>query len=111
MQFPSAQFLAESSLALALIAPLTAFAESEPATDQSTWAPPETDLSSLDRITLKSGETLYGDFEMLRDRKVFFDSDEFDDLPTWSGMRPLAAHTSTQSSSRAPMRTTTRPSS
>jgi putative salt-induced outer membrane protein YdiY len=84
MQLLSARSLAALSLALALIA-APAFAESDPATDLSAWAPPEVGVTSTDRITLKSGETLYGDFEILRDHKVFFDSDAFDDLDVkWS---------------------------
>jgi hypothetical protein len=71
-------------LALALIT-LPAFAEDEPS-----WLPPEVGSSPMDTITLKTGETLYGDFEGLRDRKVFFDSDEFDDLDfKWNKVRSL----------------------
>jgi len=58
--------------------------EVEAASDIPEWSPPEPS-DEMDRIVLKSGETLYGDFEGLRDRKVYFDSDEFDEVDfNWS---------------------------
>ena len=84
MQFVSVCFVAALPLALALTA-APVFAESEPVIDPLVWSPPDVGASPMDKITLKTGETLYGNFEGLRDRKVYFDSDEFDDLDVkWS---------------------------
>lgn len=48
--------------------------------EEETWAPPEPSDTEYDWIQLNSGEWLKGDFERLRDRKIYFDSDELDDL-------------------------------
>lgn len=75
----SPRSLAVLPFALALIT-LPTFAEVGPAGDSPAWTPPEFGTSQMDRITLKTGETLYGDFKALRNRNVVFDSDEFDEL-------------------------------
>ncbi len=44
------------------------------------WAPPLPDAKAFDWIQMRSGEWLKGNFERLRDQRVYFDSDEFDKL-------------------------------
>lgn len=47
---------------------------------QSTWQPPDPSPESKDWIKLTSGEWLRGTIDLMRDDKVYFDSDELDDL-------------------------------
>jgi hypothetical protein len=44
------------------------------------WAPPRPDATAFDWLQMSSGEWLKGDFLGLRDWRVRFDSDEFDEL-------------------------------
>ncbi len=89
MQIAEVRTLAVFPLALALIAG-PAFAESEPAREPSEWAPPKSGTGEMDQTTLKTGETLYGKLDRLRDRKVYFDSDGFDDLDfKWSKVKSI----------------------
>jgi len=72
------------SLALLwLVAP--AFAEGDVASELPGWSPPKAS-DEMDRIVLKSDETLYGDFESMRNRKVYFDSAEFDNSPHFGAL-------------------------
>lgn len=79
MQLVSARSLVAAPLALVLIA-APALAESKRAVDAPVWEPPEAGSEQMDWIRLETGETLYGDFEGLRDREVYFDSDTFGNL-------------------------------
>jgi putative salt-induced outer membrane protein YdiY len=47
---------------------------------ETTWQPPEPSPESKDWIKLKSGEWLRGNIDLFRDVKLYFDSDELDDL-------------------------------
>ena len=44
------------------------------------WAPPLPSAKEFDWLQVKSGEWLKGEFKTLRDYRVSFDSDEFDDI-------------------------------
>ena len=44
------------------------------------WAPPVPDATAFDWLQMRSGEWLKGEFRTLRDYRVSFDSDEFDEL-------------------------------
>jgi putative salt-induced outer membrane protein YdiY len=61
-------------LALACLLPMTAFAEEK----IDGWTPPVSD--EWDWVHTNSGEWLKGEVTALRDRKVQFDSDEFDEV-------------------------------
>ncbi len=43
------------------------------------WAPPEPSATEFDWIQVDSGEWIKGELELLRRRKIYFDSDKFDD--------------------------------
>jgi hypothetical protein len=44
------------------------------------WAPPEPKSSERDWLMLTSGEWLWGDINLFQDEKLYFDSEELDDL-------------------------------
>jgi hypothetical protein len=54
--------------------------EPEPAERPGLWAPPRPNATAYDWLQMNSGEWLKGDFLGLRDWRVRFDSDEFDEL-------------------------------
>jgi len=84
MPVVSTRSLMPVSLALLwLVAP--AFAEGDVASELPGWSPPKAS-DEMDRIVLKSDETLYGDFEGTRNRKVYFDSAEFDNSPHFGAL-------------------------
>lgn len=45
----------------------------------TTWTPPQPSATEFDWVQVDSGEWIKGDFERLRERKVLFDSDKFDE--------------------------------
>lgn len=50
------------------------------AAQHSEWYPPEPSPEAKDWLKLNSGEWLRGSIDLMRDDKLFFDSDELDDL-------------------------------
>jgi putative salt-induced outer membrane protein YdiY len=66
-----------ASQVLALLAGLLLCAPAR--AEEAAWAPPAPSDTEYDWIQLTSGEWLKGDFERLRDRKVYFDSDELEE--------------------------------
>lgn len=74
--------LARTALRFLLTATVViGFVLAPPAIAQETaWQPPEPSPESKDWIKLTSGEWLRGNIDLMRDDKLFFDSDELDDL-------------------------------
>lgn len=74
--------LARTALRFLLTAAVVGgFVLAPPAIAQETaWQPPEPSPEAKDWLKLKSGEWLRGNIDLMRDDKLYFDSDELDDL-------------------------------